>query len=101
MTFVAAIPRLVAEEFAVTVEKMREPDGCTGARLRDHARPRQVAMFFSCELTRHSTVRIGQFFGGRDHSTVLEARKQVKDRWRSDPELRAQMQRVFAQIGGR
>jgi chromosomal replication initiator protein len=96
---VADIKRAVALEFKVPLSVMCEPDGARGSRLRDRARPRQVAMFFSRRLTSHSSVRIGHFFGQRDHATVLNACKQVEERWRADPELRGKMQRAFAEIG--
>ena len=42
-------------------------------RARKFARPRQVAMYLCAELTTHSMSRIGVFFGGRDHTTVIYA----------------------------
>ncbi len=36
-------------------------------------RPRQLAMCLAVRLTNHSLTRIGQFFGGRDHTTVIHA----------------------------
>jgi len=46
-------------------------------KSRDIARPRQMAMALSKELTHHSLPEIGQFFGGRDHSTVIHAIKTI------------------------
>ena len=43
------------------------------------ARPRQVAMSLSKELTNHSLPEIGDAFGGRDHTTVLHACRKVKE----------------------
>jgi len=47
-------------------------------RSRAVARPRQVAMGLSKELTNHSLPEIGDAFGGRDHTTVLHACRKVK-----------------------
>jgi chromosomal replication initiator protein len=47
-------------------------------RNRSVARPRQVAMSLAKELTNHSLPEIGDAFGGRDHTTVLHACKQIK-----------------------
>ena len=47
-------------------------------RSRSIARPRQVAMALSKELTNHSLPEIGDAFGGRDHTTVLHACRKVK-----------------------
>lgn len=96
MIRVADIQAAVAREHGITLDAMREPGNMPGSRSRSHAR--HVAMFFSRELTRHSTVRIGQLFGGRDHSTVIHGCRAVEQRWRADPELRAKMQRVFAEL---
>ena len=43
------------------------------------ARPRQVAMALSKELTSHSFPEIGDAFGGHDHTTVLHACKRIKE----------------------
>lgn len=46
-------------------------------RSRSVARPRQVAMALSKELTNHSLPEIGDAFGGRDHTTVLHACRKI------------------------
>ena len=43
------------------------------------ARPRQVAMSLSKELTNHSLPEIGTYFGNRDHTTVIHACKKIKE----------------------
>ena len=48
-------------------------------RTRTVARPRQMSMALSKELTNHSLPEIGNAFGGRNHSTVLHACRQIKD----------------------
>lgn len=47
-------------------------------RLRTIARPRQIAMSITKELTNMSSPNIGEAFGGRDHSTVLHALKTIE-----------------------
>ena len=47
-------------------------------RSRSVARPRQMAMFLSKELTNFSLPEIGDSFGGRDHTTVIHACKKIK-----------------------
>ena len=47
-------------------------------RTRSVARPRQIAMALCKELTNHSLPEIGEAFGGRDHTTVLHACRQIK-----------------------
>ena len=48
-------------------------------RSRSVARPRQMAMFLSKELTNFSLPEIGDSFGGRDHTTVIHACKKIKE----------------------
>ncbi len=66
------IQRSVAEYY-----KIKMADMISKRRNRSVARPRQVAMSLSKELTNHSLPEIGDAFGGRDHTTVMHACKQV------------------------
>ena len=68
------IQRSVAEYY-----KIKMSDMLSKRRNRSVARPRQMAMCLSKELTNHSLPEIGDSFGGRDHTTVLHACKQVKN----------------------
>ncbi len=80
---------LAAQERLVTIEniqktvaeyyKIRVADLLSKRRSRSIARPRQVAMALSRELTNHSLPEIGDAFGGRDHTTVMHACDRVKD----------------------
>ncbi|MEM7565100.1 MAG: helix-turn-helix domain-containing protein, partial [Pseudomonadota bacterium] len=56
-------------------------------RNRSIARPRQVAMYLSKTLTRHSLPEIGDAFGGRDHTTVLHATRKIKELTQSDSRI--------------
>lgn len=67
------IQRTVAEYY-----KIKITDLLSARRTRSIARPRQIAMALSKELTSHSYPEIGSSFGGRDHTTVLHACRQVK-----------------------
>ncbi|MBU2098049.1 MAG: chromosomal replication initiator protein DnaA [Gammaproteobacteria bacterium] len=67
------IQRTVAEYY-----KIKMADMLSKRRNRSVARPRQVAMSIAKELTNHSLPEIGDAFGGRDHTTVLHACKQIK-----------------------
>lgn len=67
------IMRTVAEYYKIKIS-----DLLSKRRSRSVARPRQVAMALCKELTNHSLPEIGDAFGGRDHTTVLHACKQIK-----------------------
>ena len=66
------IQKTVAEYYKIRVADLLSP-----LRTRALARPRQMAMALSKELTNHSLPEIGRAFGGRDHTTVLHASRKV------------------------
>lgn len=68
------IQRVVADYY-----KIKTNDLLSKRRSRSVARPRQVAMSLSKELTNHSLPEIGNAFGGRDHTTVLHACRKIKE----------------------
>ena len=94
---VADIQRAVARRYRVPFASMSEP-GTRGGRQRRKAWPRQVAMVLATRLTDHSYCRIGQFFGGRDHSTVMYACRAVEKRSASNPKLRDSLRRVTLEL---
>lgn len=57
--------------------RLRVKDLISNQRSRNIARPRQIAMSLSRELTSHSLPEIGNAFGGRDHTTVMHAVKAI------------------------
>jgi chromosomal replication initiator protein len=79
MVSVENIQKTVAEYY-----KIKLADLLSNKRTRSLARPRQIAMALSKELTNHSLPEIGQMFGGRDHTTVLHATRKVQELKESD-----------------
>jgi chromosomal replication initiator protein len=53
-------------------------------RARAVARPRQVAMYLSKQLTTRSLPEIGRKFGGRDHTTVIHAVRKIDELRQAD-----------------
>lgn len=88
-----AIAKVVAHDFHVTVADLKGP-----RRTRNISVPRQVSMHFVRTLTDASLPQIGQFFGGRDHSTVLNALKRVEKLSEADPSFEARVQRLKNQL---
>jgi chromosomal replication initiator protein len=72
----------IAEVQALIAERYQMPAGAmTGqSRRRIHAHPRQLAMYIAYKLTGQSTTIVGRHFGGRDHTTVIHARREVEAR---------------------
>ncbi|OWJ69762.1 chromosomal replication initiation protein DnaA [Haematobacter massiliensis] len=71
---VEEIQRKVAEYYNI-----RLADMIAAKRVRTIARPRQVAMFLSKQLTSRSLPEIGRRFGGRDHTTIMHGIRKIEE----------------------
>lgn len=67
------IQKAVANHFNIKVSDLK-----SNRRHRHVARPRQLAMYLAKEMSTKSLLEIGEQFGGRDHTTVIHAHRQVK-----------------------
>ena len=54
--------------------------------------PRQIVMYLAKELTQTPLKNIGQFLGGRDHTTVLHGKRKIEEQLQSDESLRSVME---------
>ena len=82
---------LKATAFAFEVEA---DDLRSKGRRHELVVPRQVAMYLMREFTSHSYPEIGQFFSGRDHSTVVYAVQKITEQLAKDRDLEEQIQTV-------
>ena len=83
----------VSERFGV------RPETLVGKRRTQAiALPRQVAMYLMRHLTELSLVEIGACFGGRDHSTVIHACRQIADRIQRDEAFRDKVNGLFSTV---
>ncbi|MDX1496707.1 MAG: chromosomal replication initiator protein DnaA, partial [Salinisphaeraceae bacterium] len=79
---IESIQTTVADYFQI-----RKAELLSKRRNRSVARPRQIAMAISKELTDRSLPEIGEAFGGRDHTTVLHACRKVAELCRTDTRI--------------
>jgi chromosomal replication initiator protein len=90
---VEGVQRVVAEYFSLTVEDLRSE-----RRTQTVVFPRQVAMYLSRELTDLSLPRIGQLFGGRDHTTIHYGHDKIARRMKEDRSLYNLIQELTSTI---
>lgn len=83
------IQRTVGEHFSVKLEDFKAKK-----RTKSVAFPRQIAMYLSRELTDYSLPKIGEEFGGRDHTTVIHAHEKISKLLQSDLQLQKQMKEL-------
>ena len=80
--------------------RIRKAEMTSARRAREVARPRQVAMYLSKQLTPRSLPDIGRRFGGRDHTTVIHAVKQIEKLRAADAELDNDIRLLTRQLEG-
>jgi chromosomal replication initiator protein len=80
--------------------RIRKAEMTSARRAREVARPRQVAMYLSKQLTPRSLPEIGRRFGGRDHTTVIHAVRQIEKLRAQDPELDSDIRLLTRQLEG-
>ncbi|MEH6938473.1 chromosomal replication initiator protein DnaA [Bacillus sp. JJ664] len=83
------IQRTVGEFFSIKLEDFKAKK-----RTKSVAFPRQVAMYLSRELTDHSLPKIGEEFGGRDHTTVIHAHEKISRLVETDSQLQSQIKEI-------
>lgn len=92
---VEIIQHRVSEYYKIPEAKMKMRDRTAAVALA-----RQIAMYLCCELTDMKLVAVGEAFGGRDHGTVIHAKKTIKDRMDVDAEIKRDVEFLKKQISG-
>ncbi|WP_313317963.1 chromosomal replication initiator protein DnaA [Stenotrophomonas sp.] len=87
------IQKTVADYYGLQIK-----DLLSKRRTRSLARPRQVAMALTKELTEHSLPEIGDAFAGRDHTTVLHACRQIRTLMETDGKLREDWDKLIRKL---
>ncbi len=87
------IQRVVGEHFNVKLEDFKAKK-----RTKSVAFPRQIAMYLSRELTDCSLPKIGEEFGGRDHTTVIHAHEKISALIQTDVQLQKQLKEIMEKL---
>lgn len=90
---IAHIKQIVAEHYNIRMQDFEVRN-----RSRSVAFPRQIAMYLSRELTDSSLPKIGEVFGGRDHTTVLHACEKIAEDIQHDPAFAATIEMLIGRI---
>ncbi|HEY8362880.1 MAG TPA: chromosomal replication initiator protein DnaA [Tissierellaceae bacterium] len=90
---VDSIKEVVARNFKIKIE-----DFNSKKRTKSIAYPRQIAMYLTRELTDLSLPKIGDEFGGRDHTTVIHAYDKITADMKKNPDLKRKIDEMIKQI---
>lgn len=93
-TYKVITPDLIMEEVARHY-RIKITDILGKKRTQNIARPRQMAMSLTKELTQLSLPAIGDAFGGRDHTTVMHGVKKISQLRSEDPEVAQDYEKLF------
>jgi len=85
----------VSAEFGFAEDDIKGP-----RRTEKLALARQVAMYLIRNMLNLSLAEIGEFFGGKDHSTVIYAIKKIENLKTRDPDFNQKMERITSRING-
>lgn len=92
---VRQIQRMVARQYSLDVDELLK-----GGRTKAIVRPRQIAMYLAAKLTILSSIDIGNRFGGRDHTTVLHAKRKISAMMAEDEDFKAEVDSIEKKILG-
>ncbi|MGE5527968.1 MAG: chromosomal replication initiator protein DnaA [Patescibacteria group bacterium] len=87
------IQEVVADFFQIGLDEMK-----AHRRTKVVTLPRQIAMYISRELTEASLPKIGEQFGGRDHTTVIHACEKISALTKEDPSVEKIIKDIMARL---
>ena len=86
------------QDVVASFYNLRIDDLKSQRRTRNIAYPRQIAMYLSRKLTDMSLPKIGEEFGGRDHTTVIHAYEKISENLQKDEELKRTVDELTKKI---
>ncbi|MDR5658912.1 chromosomal replication initiator protein DnaA [Serpentinicella sp. ANB-PHB4] len=90
---VSLIKEIVSKHFSIKME-----DYNAKKRTRSVAFPRQIAMYITRELTDLSLPKIGEEFGGRDHTTVIHAHEKISNEMENSDDFKEKINKIIRQL---
>ncbi len=89
------IKEVVSNKFNIKIE-----DFNSKKRTRAISYPRQIAMYLARELTDLSLPKIGEEFGGRDHTTVMHAHEKISNDIQTNEDIKERIERIIKELKG-
>lgn len=90
---IESIQSLVCDYFKIPTDQLKSK-----SRKREIVQARQISMYFAKKMTKNSLKTIGEFFGGRDHSTVIHSCQTVEDLMETDRSFRTYVEEINKRI---
>ncbi len=90
---ISDIQRIVGEYYNVKLDDFKAKK-----RTKSVAFPRQIAMYLSREMTDSSLPKIGEEFGGRDHTTVIHAHEKISKLLQTDSQLQDHIKEITLKL---
>ncbi len=87
------IKETISDQFNIKME-----DFNSKKRTRAISYPRQIAMYLTRELTDLSLPKIGEEFGGRDHTTVMHAHNKISEDIETDPDIKQKIEKIIREL---
>ena len=92
---IALIQAKVSKYYQVTVAELKGKK-----RIKSIVMPRQIAMYLARQLTEESFPKIGEEFGGKDHTTVIHACEKIEESLTTDQKLQTEIAILKSEIKG-
>jgi chromosomal replication initiator protein len=93
MITIDSIQKAVVANFNISVSDLK-----SSKKLKIYSFPRQISMYLCRTMTKSSYPEIGEKFGGKDHSTVIHAVRQIEKRMNEDRDLKSLIESIKNQL---
>lgn len=87
------IQKVVAEHFNIKLHELK-----TRRRSKNIVFPRQIAMYLAREMTKFSLPELGDYFGGKDHTTILHACNKIREEMSLKEEIKKEVEVIVQKI---
>ncbi|MFC2604068.1 MAG: chromosomal replication initiator protein DnaA, partial [Treponema sp.] len=87
------IQKVIADNYQISVQELRSK-----SRAQKYVIPRHIALYISKELTEYTFTELGNEFGGKDHSTVMHACDNIKDKIKTDSSFAQKVNALIKEI---